>query len=137
MKTSPVSFGSLMCFTIDDGKPKASIPSMLNIAFVCNGKLSGYNLQKDVVEFKGEPVDGTVHNAAADFCEKLDREYKDKLPKGSNKVLITQANFYVNPRDIEKRYFITAPTADDENKILKALGSSNNFYTAKFRDKGW
>ena len=49
MKTSPVSFGSLMCFTIDYGKPKASIPSMLNIAFVCNSKLSGYNLQKDVV----------------------------------------------------------------------------------------
>ena len=137
MKTSPVSFGSLMCFTIDDGKPKASIPSMLNIAFVCNSKLSGYKLDKDVVQFKGETVDGTVHNAAADFCEKLDKLYKNLLPKGSNKVLITEADFYVNPRDTEKRYFITAPTADDENKILKALGSSNNFYTAKFREKGW
>ena len=58
------------------------------------------------------------------------------LPKGSNKVVITQADFYVNPRDTEKRYFITAPTADDENKILKALGPSNNFYTVKLREKG-
>ena len=137
MKTSPVSFGSLMCFTINDGKPKASVPEMINLSFAMNSKLSGYDLQTDVIDFKGEPVDGTVHNAAADFCEKLDKLYKQMLPKGSNKVLITQANFYVNPRDIEKRYFITAPTADDENKILRALGSSNNFYTAKFRDKGW
>ena len=137
MKTSPVSFGSLMCFTINDGKPKASIPSMLNIAFMCNSKLSGYDLQKDVFQYQGEAVDGTVHNAAANFCEKLDYIHKDKLPKGSNKVFITEAEFYVNPRDTEKRYFITAPTADDENRILKALGSSNNFYTAKFREKGW
>lgn len=137
MKTSPVSFGSLMCFTINDGKPKASVPDMLKIAFVCNNKLSKYNLQKDVIEFKGEPVDGTVHNAAADFCDRLDKLYKNMLPKGSNQVVITQADFYVNPRDTEKRYFITAPTADDENKILKTLGSSSNFYTAKFREKGW
>lgn len=137
MKTSPVSFGSLMCFTINDGKPKASIPSMLNIAFSCNPKLSGYNLEKDVVQFNEGAVDGTVHNAAADFCEKLDKKYKDMLPKGSNKVIITEADFYVNPRTTEKRYFLTAPCADDENKILKALGVSNNFYTAKFREKNW
>lgn len=136
MKTSPVSFGSLMCFTINDGKPKASVPEMINLSFAMNSKLSGYDLQTDVIDFKGEPVDGTVHNAAADFCEKLDKLYKQMLPKGSNKVVITQADFYVNPRDTEKRYFITAPTADDENKILKALGPSNNFYTVKLREKG-
>ena len=137
MKSSPVSFGSLMCFTINDGKPKASIPSMLNIAFACNPKLSGYQLEKDVVQFGGDAVDGTVHNAAADFCEKLDNLYKGMLPKGSNKVIITEADFYVNPRTTEKRYFLTAPSGDDENKILKALGVSNNFYTAKFREKNW
>lgn len=137
MKTSPVSFGSLMCFTINDGKPKASVPEMIKLSFAMNGKLSGYDLQTDVIDFKGEPVDGTVHNAAADFCERLDKMHKHMLPKGSNKVVITQADFYVNPRDTEKRYFVTAPTADDENKILKALGPSNNFYTVKLREKGW
>ena len=135
MKTSPVSFGSLMCFTINDGKPKASVPEMVNMAFMCNPKLSGYNLDKDVIEFKTEIIDGTVHNAAADFCEKLDKLYKKMLPKGSNRVVLTEAEFYVNPRETQKRYFLTAPTAEDETKILRTLGVSNDFYTAKFREK--
>ncbi len=136
MKTSPVSFGSLMCFTIKDGKPKASVPSLVQLAFQCNPRLSGYNLDKDIVVHK-EKIDGTVHNAAADFCELLDEKYKAKLPKGSNRVIITEADFYVNPRDTEKRYFLTAATGDEENKILRTLGSSLNFYTVKLRGKRW
>ena len=133
MKTSPVSFGSLMCFTINNGQPKLAIPRMLQTAFAHNDKLSGYTLEEDIFEFK-EDVDGTVHNAAADFCDKLDVLHKNDL-KGTKNVKITRAEFYTSPLCKEPRYFITAPTAEDENKILRALGVSKDFYTVRFREK--
>ena len=51
MKTSPVSFRSLMCFTIDNGQPKLAIPEMIQTAFTYNDKLSGYTLEKDIFEY--------------------------------------------------------------------------------------
>lgn len=136
MKISPVSFGSLMTFTIEDGQPKVPVPYMVKMSFRHNNKLQGYDLQEDILVHE-EKIDGTVHNAAANFCEKLDNLYKSKFPKGSKKVLLTEADFYVNPRETQKRYFLTAATAEEENKILKLLGVSNDFYTVKFRDKDW
>lgn len=130
MKTSPVSFGSLMCFTIDDDKPKAPVTDMVKMAFLCNDKLMNYNLDKDVWIHK-EKVDGIDHNAAADFCKLLDMKYRQLLPKGSNRVILTEADFYVNSKDTEKRYFITAPTAKDEKFILRTLTVSNDFYTVR------
>ena len=82
-----------------------------------------------------EKIDGTVHNAAKNFAENLDRLYKKELPKGSKRVKLTEVDFYVNPRETQKRYFLTAATNDDENKIHEILSQSSVFYTAKFNNK--
>ena len=116
----PVSFGSLMVFTINDNRPKASIPQLMKISFNNNPALKTYTLT-DTIEYTQEKIDGTVHNAAQNFAERLDKEYKNKLPKGSRRVILTEADFYVNPRDTQKKYFLTAATNDDEKKIHKAL----------------
>ncbi len=130
----PVSFGSLMVFTINDNRPKASIPQLMKISFNNNPALKTYTLT-DTIEYTQEKIDGTVHNAAQNFAERLDKEYKNKLPKGSRRVILTEADFYVNPRDTQKKYFLTAATNDDEKKIHKALNKSSIFYVAKFREK--
>ncbi len=132
MNISPVSFKSLMCFTIKDGKAKAPVPDLVKVAFNHNKYLSSrYKLDKKITIYQGEAEDGTVFNAFGDFCQSLDKLYKNQLPKGSNRVILTEAPFYVSPREIEKRYFITAATFDDEEKILKTLSKNNNFYTVK------
>ena len=130
MNISPVSFGSLMCFTLNDGKPKAPVPVFLKTAFKNNPSLKKYNLQVD--EYKGEPIDGTVYNAASDFCFKLDDMYKGRLPKGCKNVILTQADFYVAPNKTEKRFFLTAATYTDEDKIQKVLSKGNTLYVSKF-----
>ncbi len=132
MNISPVSFKSLMCFTIKDGKAKAPVPDLVKLAFNNNKYLSSrYRLDKQITKYTGEAEDGTVFNAFGDFCKKLDKLYKNQLPKGSNRVILTEAPFFVSPREIEQRYFITAATYDDEEKILKTLSKNNNFYTVK------
>lgn len=134
MKLSPVSFKSLMVFTINDGKPRASVPDLVRTAFSYNPVLKPYSLDKDNFVHE-EKIDGTVYNASTDFAEMLDKKYKEHLPKGSSRVILTEADFYVNPRDTEKRYFLTAATQEDEDKIHKILSKSRIFYAAKFRDK--
>ncbi len=135
MTIRPVSFGSLMVFTLNDNKPNVPIPMLMRISFNNNPTLKkNYNL-KDMVEFTEEKIDGTVHNAAQNFAERLDAKYKSQLPKGSKNVILTEADFYVNPRETQKRYFLTAATNDDERKIHNALNKSLNFFVAKFRDK--
>lgn len=135
MKTSPVSFGSLMCFTLKNNKPKAPVTDMVKMAFMCNEKLANYDINEDVL-VHDEKVKGYVHNAAADFCDVLDLKYRSQLlPKGSNKVVLTEADFYVNSKDTEKKYFITAPTPKDEDIILRALSVSNDFYTVRLGRK--
>lgn len=129
----PVSFGSLMVFTINDNRPKADVPTLMNISFNNNPSLKDYNLT-DTVSFS-EKIDGTVHNASSDFAKNLDKLYKSELPKGSKNVILTEVDFYVNPRETEKRYFLTAATDDDESKIHNILSKSNVFYSAKFNRK--
>lgn len=133
MKSAPISFGSLMVFTIKDNKPKAPIPALVKTSFLNNPKLAKYKLQDTF--HHSTKVDGTVHNAAKKFAEELDKKYKDKLQKGSSRVILTEADFFVNPHKTEKRYFITAATNDDEEKIHDELSSSYFFYCAKFGDK--
>lgn len=134
MNIPPVSFGSLMVFTLNDDKPKASVPQLLKISFQNNPALKNYNFV-DTFQKHEEVVDGTVHNAAQNFAEQLDKEYKLNLPKGSKDVILTEAEFSVNPRETQKRYFLTAATNDDEERIHNILSKSSIYYTAKFRNK--
>ncbi len=137
MRISPVSFGSLMVFTIQNDNKKPSvqkpeiIPQMMKVSFNNNPQLKNYRLQ-DIQKYS-EKIDGTVHNAAKNLAEELDNKYKHQLPKGSNKVILTEADFYINPQlDTVKRYFLTAATGKDERKIHRALSKSSVFYVAKF-----
>lgn len=134
MNIPPVSFGSLMVFTLNDDKPKASVPQLLQISFHNNPALKNYKLC-DTFQKSEEVVDGTVHNAAQNFAESLDKKYKLVLPKGSKEVILTEVDFSVNPRETQKRYFLTAATNDDEEKIHNILSKSSVYYTAKFRNK--
>lgn len=130
MNIRPVSFGSLMVFTLNDNKPRADVPSLVKTSFHNNKKLKHYKLAE--MEVYDEKIDGTVHNAARNFAEKLDKLYERDLPKGSKKVRFTEVEFYVNPRDTQKRYFLTAATNDDEKKLHEILSQSSVFYTARF-----
>lgn len=123
-----------MVFTLNDNKPKANIPQLMKISFNNNPALKCYNLT-DTVEFKEEKIDGTVHNAARNFAERLDAKYKKDLPKGSKKVILTEADFYVNPKETQKRYFLTGATDEVEERLHNILSKSSVFYTAKFRRK--
>ena len=135
MRVSPVSFKSLMVFTLPSDKPQLQVPQLMELSFSHSQALKGYALS-DLVHYDKEKIDGTVHNAYADFAERLDNEYEGQLPKGSKKVIFTEADFYVkNPRETEKRYFLTAATKEDEDRLHKILSKSAAYYTVKYRTK--
>ncbi len=128
MAIRPVSFGSLMVFTLKDGKPKADVPTYVRTAFKNNEQLKGYEL-KEGYKYEDE-IDGTVHNAAKNFAITLDQRYaKDIKPKQVN---LTQAEFSVSPRKTETRYFLTASTREEEAALLKILSKGSTLYVAKF-----
>ena len=135
MKTPPVSFGSIMVFTLNDGRPKAPIPLLIRTAFLNNDALKKYQLLDDTYEYHGRPIDGLAHNITADFCKFLDREYAGMLPLSSNKVVLTEADFYTGPVKKQRKYFITAPTESDEKKIHMTLGKGLTLLSAKFGHK--
>lgn len=137
MRVSPVSFKSLMVFTLKGNKPSAGIPDIMAYTFQNNKSLRDNYSLTTPVHYDKDKIDGTVHNAAANFASLLDKEYKKELPKGSKKVILTSADFYVNPRDTQKRYFLTAATNEDEEKLHKILSKSLAFFTVKFRPKMW
>ena len=142
MQVSPISFGSLMIGTLKSGRPKLPVPTLINLAFTSDtinisGKeqknpLLRYELTQPMKQYK-EKIDGTVHNANLSFAQQLNNEYRPNMPKGSNKIILTEANFYINPRDTEKRYFITAATDRDEKELHKILSRSKAFYTVRYR----
>ncbi len=134
MKISPVSFKSIMVFTLNDGKPKAPVMDLVRTAFEYNPALQSYSLDKDNFVFE-DKVNGAAYNASTNFTKFLDRKYSDLLPKGSNRVIATEADFYSNTRDHEKRYFLTAATKEDEERIHKCLSKSKIFYAARFSNK--
>lgn len=130
MSIRPVSFGSLMVFTLNDGKPKADVPTLVKTAFNNNEQLREYSL-KDGFKHE-EQIDGTVHNASKNFARTLDKKYQKQLPKGSKQVNLTEADFSVNPRETQKRYFLTASTKEEENALLKILSQGSTLYVAQF-----
>ncbi len=131
MNISPVSFGSLMVCHIKDNKPHAPIPALVEVSFLNNQSLKKYSLQPTRVY--PEIIDGTINNANKKFAMELDNKYKKELPKHSKDVILTEVDAYINPKDTEKRYFITAATEDDEKKIHKYLSQTSGFLTAKFK----
>jgi|GEM_PF-6227294 len=135
MKTSPVSFGSIMVFTLNDGKPKAPVPLLIRTAFSNNDALKKYHLLEDTYEYKGDDIDGRAHNVSADFCRYLDKLYSSVLPRSSKMVVLTEADFYLGPLKKQRKFFITAPTDDDEKKIHKILGKGLTILTARFGRK--
>ncbi len=130
MRLSPVSFGSLMVFSLNDKVQKHTLSPLMRVSFNNNKQLKKYQLEGPV--YYPEKIDGTVHNAAKNFAELLDKKYEKELPKGSKKVILTEVDFYVNPTDTQKRYFLTAPS-NEEYKIHDSLSSSSLFYCAKFK----
>ncbi len=133
MKTSPVSFGTLMCFSIKK-KPEVSTPDLLRLSFVRNPSLREYNLQ-DTFQYTVNEPDFTVSEAASNFGKMLDKLHKPKLPKGSKDVILTEANFCISPTDKKKKYFITAATNKDEEKIFEELRGTTEFYTVRVSRK--
>ena len=130
MKTSPVSFKSIMVFTIDDGKPKASVPALVKAAFNNNYELKKYQLRDDIY-VHNEVKDGSVNNASTNMAKTLDNIHKSKLPKGSKKVIMSKTKFSIG-QNTDEKYYLTAATDDDEEKILRTLSKSNTLYAAKF-----
>lgn len=130
MSIRPVSFGSLMVFTLKDGKPKADVPTLVKTAFNNNEQLREYHLQ-DGFKYE-EKIDGTVHNASKNFARTLDRRYQRQLPRGSKQVNFTEADFSINPRETEKRYFLTASSKEEETALLKILSQGSTLYVAQF-----
>ncbi len=134
MKTSPVSFGSIMVFTINDEKPKANTGDMVKTSFRFNSDLSSFYVLESR-KFDEVQIDGSVHNAAPSFCKMLDKRYEHLLPKGSNKVILTEADFFVNSNELQKRYFVTASRDKDEKYIQRILGHGFYLFAAKFYEK--
>ena len=131
MQTRPVSFGSIMVTTLNDGKPKAPVPAYILATFKNNSALKKYSLQKDIYTHDAK-IDGTVYNASKNCAEALDKKHEIALPKGSKKVIISEVDFFVSPTKTEKKYFLTAPSAEDEIKILDVLKGSTLFYAGRF-----
>ena len=93
--------------------------------------MSGYELQ-EMKKHEGI-IDGTVHDASRNFAYSLNEKYKNLLPRGSNKVILTEADFNVkNREDIEQRYFLTAASNTDEAKIHNIISNSPLFLSARF-----
>ena len=114
MSIRPVSFGSLMVFTLNDGKPKADVPTLVKTAFNNNEQLSEYHLK-----------DGFKYEKTVNFR-------KMHLPKGGKQVNLTEADFSVTPRETQKRYFLTASTREEETALLKILSQGSTLYVAQF-----
>ena len=132
MNVGRVSFGSLMLFKLNNDRSQTSIPEHVKRCFEYNSELKGYNL-KDTV-YCDKPQDLTVHNGARNFALSLDQKYKDKLHFHNKDVYLTEADFFIDPNNTKKRYFLTAASSSDENKIYQVLqaGNGNHFYTVKF-----
>ena len=134
MKNAPVSFGTIMVFTTDDKKPKENTRKMIETSFGFNYNLNDY-FKLETKEYLAEPIDASIYNAAPSFCKFLDKRYKNSFDKNSNKVILTEADFYVNSKEKQKRYFLTAKTNLMETYIQHIIGCGFTIFAAKFYDK--
>lgn len=136
MRISPVSFKSLMVFSLKDNKIKAKTETLVRTAFNNNKELKEYHLDNETTKYTKKIIDGSAFNANSNFTLTLDKEYEKILKRDSKRVILTEAEFHITPQETEKRYFLTAATSKDEKNILNILGKSNMFYTVRFNRKG-
>ena len=130
MNVSPVSFGSLMVFTVENGK---SVHELMKKSFSNNLALKDYKLKEETIMYYED--DGSVHNVVLDIIRKLDRKYRghDKqLPNGSKEVLFTEAHIAKKKNEPKIKYFLTAATKRDEKRIFKALNESEQYIVTKY-----
>jgi hypothetical protein len=135
MNIPPVSFGSLLVFTLDDAN-SASIPDLMKATFENNPVLSNYELT-DTFEYtkKGDEdtvLDGTIWNSRKNFADELDLLHQNTLDKKPQKVILTSAEFTKNPRETRTLYFLTAATDKDEKKIHETLSKSSSYLINRF-----
>ena len=119
MKISPVSFGSIMLFQLKDGRPKIDIPTIMETAFQRNNALIGYNLS-EIQIIDDDRIDYSINNSSAVFSENLDNRYREELDKYHDRIFFSEANFVYTPKNVEKRYFITAHN-DEEERYLQSI----------------
>lgn len=156
MRTSPVSFGSLMVGRLYQPGHHLPLKDEISLSFPdSNGNgghvaLRNYNLcDKTYTPTRNEDGslrdmpncsiysthDGTVYNAFKNYALKLDDEYRKNLDlfrDNPQKVIFTEVDFYVSPRQTEKRYFLTAATADDEAKIHSVLSQGSRYLVGRW-----
>lgn len=158
MKTSPVSFGSLMVGRLYQPGHHLPLRDEISLSFPdSNGDgghpaLRSYNLddktytptRNDDGSLRDNDTpdtsiytahDGTVYNAFKNYALKLDDEYRKKLDlfrDNPQKVIFTEVDFYVSPRQTEKRYFLTAATNDDEAKIHNVLSQGYRYLVGRW-----
>ena len=157
MKTSPVSFGSLMVVRLP--KPGKQIPlkDEIGLSFPdANGDggnvvLKNYRLQDKTIKPTRNPDDsirynpkdtsiynthdGTVYNAFKNYALKLDNEYRKKLDlfrDNPHKVIFSEVDFWTDHSQTEKRYFLTAATEDDEKRIHNILSQSERYIIGRW-----
>lgn len=135
----PVSFGSLMAFTTKDYniQGNAEHPMIRLLTFPFYNNRASHELYKDEYVVRQKPahpdvVNGTVHNAAQNFSRYLDEKYKDEFRVNNKLVFITEADFFDASGKTQKRFFLTAATAKDEEKIHKILCKSPDYLLARF-----
>jgi len=132
MSIRPISFKSLQVLTMP-GTPTAPIPDLIKATFRYNKDLSSaFVLNKDIFQHD-EEMDGTIHNATKDFALFLDKKFKKDLPDGSKKVILSEGTFTINPRETEKRYFLTTSGWKEEKKLLNILNKGGVLIAVAFK----
>lgn len=131
MSIRPISFKSLQVFTMP-GAPTAPIPELIKATFKYNKDLKDYELS-DLFEYQGEEMDGTIHNATKDFAAYLDKKFQNVIPQNSKQVKFSEGVFTINPRDTEKRYFLTTSGWKEEKKLLNILNKGGILIAVAFK----
>ena len=150
MKVSPVSFGTILvgrvplpgnqlpvkdeislCFPDSNGD--GGNPALRNYRFdsgyYCPTRDENGNLIKD------KAPDGTVYNSSQKSTILLDELYRKKLDVFKNnpqKVIFTEVDCFVNPKETKKKYFLTAASDVDEIKICKVLNQTKRLFALKW-----
>ena len=132
------SFGSLMVVRLNQPGVHVPLQDEISLAFPDpksgnggNPSLKGYSLSDTF--YHSETIDGTVYNAAKNFGRTLDDLYRKKEFKNDPKrVIFTEANFYKNPTETEKKFYLTAATDSEEDKIHRILSESARYLVVKW-----
>lgn len=128
----PVSFGSLMAFTVKHNNNY--LPQMLKASFESTTTAHHLNEKYVLVEkpLEKDVYDGTAFNATKNVANKLDNKYNKDFDVNPRKVFLTPVKISDRSGAIQTRYFITAATQEDEDTIHNSLSGTNQFLVAKF-----